>query len=236
MLKFQQTEKNMKENFEILRKCPLFNGIEDNDLMSMLGCLDAKERRYKNGDTILAEGDSAKYLGIVLDGNVQIEHTDYYGNRSIITNIQPSQIFGESFACAGLDLMPVDVVATADTRVLMIDASRITKSCCKACAFHSRMVFNLLNIVANKNLVFHQKIEITSKRTTREKLMTYLLIQAKNNNSNSFTIPYDRQELADYLEVERSGLSAEISKLKREQILDCRKSKFVLNRNKNFLN
>lgn len=222
----------MKNYFDILRSCPLFNGIEDADLKAMLACLSAKEKRYKKDDTILAEGDPAKYLGILLKGKAQIMRVDYYGNRSILTSIEPSQIFGESFACAGLGSLPIDVVATEDTLVLLIDAQRITHSCSNACLFHSRMVFNLLNIVAKKNLILNEKIEVTSKRSTREKLMTYLLIQAKKNNSNTFTVPYDRQELADYLEVERSGLSTEIGKLRKEKVLDCKKSIFTLHDNK----
>ena len=218
----------MKKYFDVLRKCPLFNGIYDNDLTAMLGCLGAKESEYKKGDTILAEGNPAKYLGIVLVGKVQIERVDYYGNRSILTTIEPSRIFGESFACAGIKVLPVNVVASEDTEVLLIDARRITQSCSNSCSCHSRMIFNLLNIVARKNLVFHQKIEITSKRSTREKLMTYLLLEVKKSGSNTFTIPYDRQELADSLEVERSGLSAEISKMRKEKILECHRCTFTL--------
>lgn len=218
----------MKKYFDALRCCPLFNGIEDKDLTGMLGCLGAKEENYKRDDIIFAEGDPAKDFGIVLEGKAQIMRVDFYGNRSILTSVGPSQIFGESFSCAGLDSLPVDVVATEDTAVLLIDARRITQSCSNICSFHSRMIFNLLNIVAKKNLVLNQKIDVTSKRSTREKLMTYLLIQAKNSNSNTFTIPYDRQELADYLEVERSGLSAEIGRLRKERVLDCKKSTFTL--------
>lgn len=228
LLKIQHMEKIMQKHFDVLRICPLFNGIDDKDLTAMLGCLGAKESAYKKGDVIFAEGDPAKYLGIVLEGKAQVERVDYYGNRNILAGIEAPQIFGEAFACAGLDEMPVDVVATENTDVLLIDARRITQSCGNACAFHSRMIFNLLNIVAGKNLVFHQKIEITSGRSTREKLMTYLLIEAKKNGSTTFTIPYDRQELADYLEVDRSGLSAEISKLRKENILECRKNTFIL--------
>lgn len=228
MLNFQQNGEKMKKSYAILKKCPLFNGIEERDLDAVLGCLGAEEKTYKKGDVILAEGDPAKYLGIVLSGKVQIIRIDYYGNRSILTSVEPPQIFGESFACAGLSEMPVNVIAGEDAGVLLIDARKITESFDSACIFHRRVIFNLLNIVAGKNLVFHQKIEITSKRSTREKLMTYLLFEAKKNGSSTFAVPYDRQELADYLEVDRSGLSAEIGKLRRESVLECRKNKFTL--------
>lgn len=218
----------MKDFFDILRECPLFDRIGDESLKEMLGCLNAKERSYKKGDAVFAEGDKAKYLGIVLEGSVQLVRVDYYGNRSILTNIEPPQLFGEAFACAGLKSLPVDAVAAADTRILLLDAQRIARPCGNACPCHGQTILNLLHIVAKKNLVLHQKIEITSKRSTREKLMTYLMLQAKNAKSHTFTVPYDRQELADYLEVDRSGLSAEISKLRNEKVLECRRSTFTL--------
>lgn len=218
----------MKDFFDILRECPLFDRIGDESLKEMLGCLNAKERSYKKGDAVFAEGDKAKYLGIVLEGSVQLVRVDYYGNRSILANIEPPQLFGEAFACAGMKSLPVDAVAATDTRILLLDAQRIARPCGNACPCHGQTILNLLHIVAKKNLVLHQKIEITSKRSTREKLMTYLLLQAKNAKSHTFTVPYDRQELADYLEVDRSGLSAEISKLRNEKVLECRRSTFTL--------
>ena len=218
----------MKDFFDILRECPLFDRIGDESLKEMLGCLNAKERSYKKGDAVFAEGDKAKYLGIVLEGSVQLVRVDYYGNRSILANIEPPQLFGEAFACAGLKSLPVDAVAAADTKILLLDAQRIARPCGNACPCHGQTILNLLHIVAKKNLVLHQKIEITSKRSTREKLMTYLLLQAKKAKSHTFTVPYDRQELADYLEVDRSGLSAEISKLRNEKVLVCRRSTFTL--------
>lgn len=218
----------MKDFFDILRECPLFDQIGDENLDEMLGCLGAKKCSYKKGDTVLAEGDKAKYLGIVLKGSVQLVRVDYCGNRSILTSIEPPQLFGEAFACAGLDSVPVDVIAAEDTDILLTDAMHIARPCENACAFHRQMTLNLLQIVARKNLVLHRKIEITSKRSTREKLMTYLLLQAKKAGSSTFTIPYDRQELADYLGVERSGLSTEIGKLRNEKVLECRRSTFTL--------
>jgi len=124
--------------------------------------------------------------------------------------------------------MPISAVADTESRVLLMDCRRITTTCSSACSFHSRIIFNLLGLVAANNLVFDQKIQITSQRTTREKLMAYLVNQAKLNGSSSFTIPYDRQSLADYLEVDRSGLSSEISKLRKEGILESEKNHFTL--------
>ena len=201
----------MEKFLEILKTCPLFSGVQESDMEAMLACLGAKQFAAGKGTVIFHEGDPAVYVGIVLSGAIRVIREDYYGNRSIVAHMGPGEVFGESFACAGIQALPVSVVAEEDSRYLLIDCRRITVSCTNACAFHSRMIYNLLQMVARKNLVFNQKLEITSKRTTREKLMAYLMNQAKLLGKEEFTIPYDRQALADYLEVDLSGLSAEIS-------------------------
>lgn len=218
----------MKKYSDILKNCRLFDDIGDDDLIAMVGCLRAKVRTYGKNQAIMSEGEKASDIGIMLSGKAQLIRDDYYGNRSIVANIQPSQLFAESFVCAGADTVPVDIIATEDSEVMLIDGYHILHTCSNSCSFHNQMIFNLMKIVANKNLIFDQKIDITSKRTTRDKLLTYLMHQSKANGSDSFVIPYDRQELADYLEVDRSGLSAEISKLRREGVLECRKNEFRL--------
>ena len=218
----------MRNHLKVLKKCGLFVGIADEQLLTMLSCLGATVRTYGKNQVILSEGDAAERVGVVLSGAVQIVRVDYYGNRSILAELQPGQMLGESFACANVRSIPVNVMATEKSEVLLIDAKRILNICNSACGFHNQLIYNLMKLVATKNLIFHQKLEIISKRTTREKLMTYLMMQAKLQNSNSFTVQFDRQELADYLEVDRSGLSAEISKLRKEGVLECRKSKFTL--------
>lgn len=218
----------MKETYNILKSCPLFRGISEDNFKAILNCLGARIETFEKDEAILSEGDPAKYLGIIISGEAQIVRIDYFGNRSIIAYVDPPQIFGESFAYSGTEFLPVSVIASARTRAMLIDARRITMTCPNACSFHNQLIFNLLKAVADKNIIYNQKLEITSKRSTREKLMTYLHQQAKKNRSNHFIIPYDRQELADYLEVERSGLSAEISKLRAEGVILCRKSEFTL--------
>lgn len=218
----------MKKYLEPLQFCPLFQGIEQEELETMLGCLGATVRSYSSRQTVLAEGDPAKDIGIVLSGKVQIVQLDYYGNRNIVGTAGPGELFGESFACAQVEELPVSVVAAESATILIIDCRRIINTCGNACAFHQRMIYNLMRVTAMKNLAFHQKIQIISKRTTREKLMAYLLAQAKQNNSNRFNIPYDRQELADYLAVDRSGLSAEIGKLCRQGVIRSRRNDFEL--------
>ena len=218
----------MEKSLEILKSCPLFAGIRETDMEAMLACLGAQRFEARKGGVVFAEGDPAVYVGIVLRGAVRVIREDYYGNRSIVAHMGPGEVFGESFACAGAAALPVSVVAEEDCGYVLVDCRRITVSCTNACAFHSRMIYNLLQMVAGKNLVFQKKLEITSKRTTREKLMAYLLYQAKLQGSDEFRIPYDRQALADYLEVDRSGLSVEIGKLRREGKLWCDRNCFRL--------
>lgn len=218
----------MKKYLPILQKSPLFFGVEKDDILPMLECLDGTLRICPKGSIVFAEGDRPTHLGVVLEGEVRITRTDYYGNRSIVAAVKASQVFGETFACAEVQSLPVDIMAAADSILLMIDVRRIISTCCNACTFHNRIIYNLMKQTAAKNLMFHRKLEITSKRTTRDKLMTYLLMTAKEQGSSGFEIPYDRQELADYLEVDRSGLSAEISKLRREGVLTAEKNRFTL--------
>lgn len=218
----------MKKYFEILKKCPLFNNIDDENLLSLLTCLGAKVESFDKKYTVFAEGTPARNIGIVLSGSVQLIQIDYYGNRSILLNAEAGEAFGEAFACAEIHSLPISAVANEPCKIMLIDSHRIIHSCSNACGFHRQIIFNLMKNLADKNIAFHQKLQITSKRSTREKLMEYLTVMSKKKGSTDFEIPFDRQELADYLEVDRSGLSAEISKLRSEGVLASKKSRFRL--------
>ena len=218
----------MKKYLEILKKCPLFDDIDDQNLEKMLTCLDAKIMRFDKKFTIFSEGSKAKYIGIVLAGSVQSVLIDYDGNRTILSNTETAKVFAEDYACAQINSIPVNIVANEPSEIMLIDCSHVLHTCSNNCGFHQRLIYNLMKELAGKTVDFHQKVEITSKRTTREKLMTYLSIEAKKNAKNSFDIPFDRQELADYLEVDRSGLSAEISKLRSEGIIESNKNHFKI--------
>ena len=228
MLNFQQKENYLKKYLEILKKCPLFSEIEDENLLKMLVCLGARIISFDKKYTIFAEGMEAKQIGIVLSGEAQIIQIDYFGNRSILGTAAACDVFGEAFAAAEVKSLPISVIASEPCEVMLIDCSRILGTCGNNCGFHRQLIYNLMKALATKNLLFYQRIEITSKRTTREKLMAYLMLSAKRAGKSSFDIPFDRQELADYLEVDRSGLSAEISKLRHEGIIDCKKNSFTL--------
>ena len=192
----------------------------------MLNCLDGKIIQTPKGSPVFLEGEPATFVGVVLSGKVQILRTDFYGNRSVLTVVSPGGLFGEAFACAGAGTLPVSAVALESAGVLLLDCKRVLTSCPNACPFHGNLVQNLLRGIAQKNLILTQKIRCMSQKTTQEKLMEFLLEQAKQHGRAEFVIPYDRQALADYLGVERSAMSAEISKLKKARRIDCSGSRF----------
>lgn len=218
----------MKEYYAEIMACPLFQGIAQPQLERMLSCLGARIIKTGKGRTVFSEGDSVDRIGILLRGSAQVLREDYNGDRSILSYVGPCELFGESYAFSGTKELPVNVVTNDTCVILVIDSVRVRSCCSNACQHHNQLIYNLLKIVSRKNLMLHQKIYITSRRTTREKLLAYLMHQAKVNKSNSFTIPYDRQELADYLEVDRSGLSSELGKLRKEGALECDRRKFKL--------
>ena len=218
----------MKKFLEIIKKCPLFANIDENDLTKMLTCLGAHIERFDKKYTVFSEGTPAKYIGILLSGSAQVVQHDYYGNRNILAEILPSEVFAEAFACAEIPTLPVSVIAVEPCDVMFIECAHILHTCSNHCAFHQQLIYNLMKDLAAKTILFHRRIEITSKRSTREKLLTYLMQRAKDEGADSFEIPFDRQELADYLEVDRSGLSAEIGKLKKEGVIDAEKNRFTL--------
>lgn len=219
----------MKNYYNVLKKSMLFSGIEDDELGSMLKCLNARVKEYSKDDFVFFAGDKITEVGFVLSGTVHIINEDYWGNRVIISNVSEGNLFGESYACSGSQKITVSVVATADTKIMFFDVKRIITTCSSGCIFHTRLIKNLVTVLAQKNLQLRSKIEHTSKRSTREKLLSYLSEQSKKANSSSFEIPFNRQQLADFLCVDRSAMSNELSKMKKEGILEYNRSYIHLN-------
>jgi len=218
----------MKEFFRILQESPLFSGVQPEELEAMLDCLNARKVAAEKEQFIFQEGDPADFVGVVLEGAVRVLRTDFYGNQSILGQVEPGGIFGEAFSCAGASALPVSVVAAQPAIVLLLDLKRVLKVCPKGCTFHNRIITNLVQALANKNLHLNQRLDIASRRTTRDKLLAYLTDQAKRQGKAEIVIPFDRQTLADYLGVERSAMSAELSKMQKEGILETRKNWFKL--------
>lgn len=218
----------MKKYLKILRRCPLFVDISDDNILKIITCLDARIEYFDNKYTVMNSSGSAKYLGIVLSGSVNMIQTDFQGNRSIFCIFKSSELFAEDYSCAENPELPVSFIANEPCSIMLIRTSHILKTCKTNCAFHQQMIYNLMKNLAKKVLIFHQKFDITSKRTTRQRLLTYLLHQANLNGSKEFDIPFKRQELADYLEVDRSGLSVEINKLCKEGVIENSRSHFKI--------
>jgi len=219
----------MDQYFDVLKTSCLFAGIDDADLSAMLQCLGAKVVSVPKNGSIFSEGDPAEHVGMVISGSVQVVQDDYYGNRSVITAVEPGEMFGEMFACAELESLPVSAIAITDSLIMLMNVKRILKVCTNGCSFHNMLIENLLRSVAVKTLNLSSKIRFMSKKSTREKLMAYLLDMAKRRGSCEFTIPYSRQGLADFMGVERSAMSAEISKLKKDGTIDSKGSWFKIN-------
>ncbi len=218
----------MEKFFGIILQNPLFSGIQREDLPSFLSCLNVRAEAFQKGDPVFLEGDPAGFIGLVLEGSVQIVRDDLYGNRSLLTVAEQGEVFGETFVCANVEVMPLSALAAQDCKILWMELQRMLTVCSNACGFHQRMVKNLLHEVAKKNLLLSRKVQIMSQKTTKDKLMTYLLDYAKQKKSPEFTIPLDRQALADFLGVDRSAMSAELSKLRKAGVLECKGSHFRL--------
>ena len=217
----------MENYLKVLKTCGLFAGVAEGELQAMLGCLSPKVAAFKKDSFILSAGQVTGALALVLDGCVHILHEDFWGNRNIINDIHPGGVFAESFAATAAPLN-VSALAAADTQVMFLDLQRVLTTCPSACGHHRRIIENLLAQLARKNQLLSEKLSHMSKRSTREKLLSYLSAEAARRGTNMFEIPFNRQQLADYLSVDRSALSAEISKLKAEGLIDTHKSSFKI--------
>lgn len=212
--------------FPILEKSPLFAGMAEKEISSILICLLASEQSYKMGEYVFRKEEALTSLGLVLSGSVHIFKDDFWGTRTIIGDASEGELFGEVYACAFKEPLEVDVAAAQDCKILFLDVTRILTSCGSACEFHSKMIRNLLSVLAQKNLMLTRKITHMARRTTREKLLSYLSAEAKKTESGVFEIPFNRQQLADYLCVDRSAMSGELGKMKKEGLIDFERSSF----------
>ncbi len=209
----------------------LFAEIGADDLSVLLTCLGARSKHYKKKEIVLLVEDRVDCVGIVVRGALMVIKEDFAGSRSIIDRIEQYEIFGESLVCAGIATSPVTVVAAEDTEIMWIQFNRILSTCTSSCAFHTRLIGNMIKSLAVRNLQMNLKMEVTSKRNIRDKLMSYLLQHAERSRSFDFIIPLNRSELADYIYVDRSALSRELSRMKDEGMIDFKKNHFrILNK------
>lgn len=206
----------------------LFDGIENGELEQLLPCLGGRRVRFDEGDYIFMAGGRADQVGMVLSGSVLVFSDDFWGNRTIMAHVERGGLFGEAFSFARVEALPVSVTAAEKTEVLFINCERMITVCPSACEFHNRLVRNMLKILAEKNMALTQKIDHMGKRSTREKILSYLSEQAGKAGGESFSIPLNRQEMADYLAVDRSALSKELGRLEKEGQISFHKNQFQL--------
>ena len=206
----------------------MFQQIGEEERKKLLACMDGRETVWEKGQILLGEEEPADHIGIVLEGSLQVVEEDIWGNRGILEQVGEGELYGAAFACAGIQKSPVSVVAAKKSRVLRIQMEKLMQVCPNGCPAHQQMIRNLVYLLARKNVALNEKIKHISRRTTREKLLAFLADQAKQAGKKDFSIPFDRQELADYLCVDRSAMSAELGKLKREGKIDFWKNEFRL--------
>ena len=218
----------MKEFVPVLKQTKLFAGVEEEDVFSMLSCLGARLRTYKKGEYVLRQGQNLSDILVLAEGGLHIQRDDYWGNRSILGHIGVGKIFGEAYASPESGALLNDVIAVENSSVFFFDVKRVITTCSSACRFHTLVVQNLFFAISEKNRSLVQKLDYLSRRTTREKLISYLSEEAKKQNSAYFTIPFNRQQLADYLSVDRSAMSNELCKMRDDGLLEFEKNLFKL--------
>lgn len=218
----------MKEFIPVLKRTKLFSGVGDDDISTMLTCLGARLLTYKKGEHVLRQGEHLSDILVLAEGSLHIQRDDYWGNRSILGHIGVGEIFGEAYVAPESGTLLNDVIAVEDSAVFFFDVKRVISTCSSACRFHTMVVQNLFFAISEKNRGLVQKMDYMSRRTTREKLLSYLSEEAKKQNSASITLPFNRQQLADYLSVDRSAMSNELCKMRDEGILEFEKNRFRL--------
>ena len=218
----------MKNFLPVIRSAQLFSGVSEDELTAMLSCLKAEKKDFPKEAFVLRSGDTADSICLALAGTVLVIQEDIWGNRNILSKAGPGQTFAAAYACAPGSVLNVSVVAETPVTALFLNVKCILNVCPSACAHHSRIIRNLLSELAEKNLRFNEKLTHMGQRTTRSKIMSYLSTEAQRLGKYEFDIPFSRQQLADYLAVERSGLSLELGKMRSEGLLDFHKSHFVL--------
>lgn len=218
----------MQQYLSVIQSASIFQGISAQELNGVLACLNAAKSSYQKGEYLLLAGDKASAMGLLLEGSLLILQEDIWGNCNLMGNAKPGDIFAEAFACLPDVPLNVSVMAQQDCTVLWLEIPRLLSSCNSACPHHQRMIQNLLAAFAAKNRVLNTRLTHMGKRSTKEKLLSYLSAQAQHNQSNQFSIPFNRQQLADYLSVERSAMSLELCKLRDAGLISFDKNNFVL--------
>ncbi|MCI6746674.1 Crp/Fnr family transcriptional regulator [Anaerolactibacter massiliensis] len=212
-----------------LKNTPLFHGIREEEIQAMMSCLGAREKHYQKDEVILRAGSPTAEIGLVESGSVNIVVNFYWGSSNIFGHVEKGSIFAENYASIPGQELLCDVVAAEECEILFLNMRQLSSTCSKACSFHNRLIQNLLSISAKKNLGLSSRMMHIAPKGIRDRLLSYLSEQALKNGSSHFLIPFDRQQLADYLGVDRSALSNELSKMQKDGLITYRKNEFTLN-------
>lgn len=218
----------MQNHISVLRSCPFFAGLNEDEILSILHCVQAVEIARQRGSYIFRAGDSTEVMGLVLSGTTLVIQEDLWGHRNILSKCSAGDFFGEPYAATPGAILNISVVAEEDCEILLLNVKRLLTACPAACDHHQKLIRNLVSVLANKILIFNDKVTHISKRTTREKLLSYLSAESLRQGALSFDIPFDRQQLADYLCIDRAAMSAEISKLQKEGLIKTNRNHFEL--------
>lgn len=218
----------MEQYYNVLANCPLFRDIELSDYAHILHCLNVNIKKLKSDDYVFLFGDQVDSVGIVLCGELEIIKENFSGNRHIISSVVASNIFGEGIVCTKSRIAPVSVRTKTDATILLIPYQKIITSCDKACGFHIRLIHNMMLILGEKNYLLNHKIDLLMLKGMREKLAAYLLYEAERKDSQRFDIAFNRNELAEYLNVSRPTMSRELAAMKEDGIIDYHKNSFLI--------
>ena len=224
-------QKLYKEYLSELKTMKLFYGIQESEMTAMLGCIGAYLKEYKKNQYIITLEENVEAVGILLSGKVGMIKEDLWGNKTLLVSMQKGELFGESFSCGIVKNATVSFVADTASMILFLPFSRILRTCNMSCKFHHRLIENMVTVIAEKNIVLMDKVDILSKKTLREKIATYLLQEASKQQSLYFDIPLGRVQLAEYLCVDRSALTRELNTMKAEGYIDFDKNTFRVLKN-----
>lgn len=216
----------LEKYLDFFTKLDLFKNVQKTDILSMLQCLGAKKCSYKKGEILFLTGDQVPGVGIIMKGSIQIVQDDVAGNQAIVGQLSAGDLFAETFICAGAKQSPVTVTALSPCEVLFLQLERLITTCSSACSFHSRLIENLLRILAAKNIYMAKKNRLLSQRTIHEKLRRFFMDRIEETGAHVFEVELSRNQLADYLCVDRSALSRELSKMKADGMIEFDKKDF----------
>lgn len=221
-------ERLKRQELDILQTSALFRGIAREDILKMADCLGAYVKKIPGEGAVFRAGGRVEEIGLVLSGGVRMEENDIWGNRNIIGRAGPGDVFAETYACIGKEPLMVDVIAERPCEILFLKLQKMLTTCPASCGFHSELIRNLTVVLAEKNLGLTRKIRLITPRSLRERVLAYLSQEALRQGKDEITIPFNRQQMADFLNVDRSALSGELSKMQKEGLIKYHKNRFVL--------